>query len=213
MIQSSSPPLVVLTDHSATKQICDKKTLVKATALAEIDKLCAQLDEQLVKAEDPREQSRHHAREPSLRAKRERQMPHSGHFRGKSGLVAKRSLSRLLLLADWGMPSTIISDRDRRFNAEIWRSLWKSFGTKIAMTTAYHPQADGLAERRNQTVETALRMAYIEGGVKPSTPTVLPHKAVIFALRFADYGGLNGSVAGHLAKVGQLTVDCTKGKI
>ncbi|KAM4067501.1 chromatin organization modifier domain-containing protein [Hirsutella rhossiliensis] len=30
------------------------------------------------------------------------------------------------------------------------------------MTTAYHPQADGLAERRNQTVETALRLAYIE---------------------------------------------------
>ncbi|MCW5952828.1 MAG: DDE-type integrase/transposase/recombinase, partial [Propionibacteriaceae bacterium] len=71
-------------------------------------------------------------------------------------------LARQLMLSDWGIPKVIISDRDRKFTSDFWQGLWKGFGTKIAMTTAYHPQADGLAERRNQTVEIALRFHYME---------------------------------------------------
>ncbi|RGP70378.1 reverse [Fusarium longipes] len=33
---------------------------------------------------------------------------------------------------------------------------------KLAMTTAYHPEAYGISERRNQTVKIALRFHYIE---------------------------------------------------
>jgi hypothetical protein len=71
-------------------------------------------------------------------------------------------LARQLLLADWGMPRVIISDRDRKFTSPFWRQLWAEFGTRLAMTTAYHPQADGLSERKNQTVEIAIRFYYIE---------------------------------------------------
>lgn len=66
-------------------------------------------------------------------------------------------LVRQLLLSDWSCPQTIISDRDAKFTSAFWKGLWKGFGTKLAMTTAYHPQADGQSERKNQSVELALR--------------------------------------------------------
>ncbi|SCO49704.1 uncharacterized protein FFNC_12791 [Fusarium fujikuroi] len=59
------------------------------------------------------------------------------------------ALLRQLLLADWGIPKVIISDRDRKFTSAFWRKLWEVFGCKLAMTTAYYPEADGLSEWRN----------------------------------------------------------------
>ena len=59
-----------------------------------------------------------------------------------------------------GLPSSIISDRDPRFTSSFWQQLWKQLGTKLAMSTAYHPQTDGQTERANRTIEEMLR-AYI----------------------------------------------------
>jgi hypothetical protein len=59
-----------------------------------------------------------------------------------------------------GLPSSIISDRDPRFTSIFWRELWKQCGTKLAMTTAYHPEGDGQTERANRTLEDMLR-AYV----------------------------------------------------
>jgi hypothetical protein len=42
-----------------------------------------------------------------------------------------------------GMPSEIISDRDRKFVSEFWTTLFKMFGTKIKLSTAYHPKTNG----------------------------------------------------------------------
>jgi hypothetical protein len=66
-------------------------------------------------------------------------------------------LFRMLLLADWGIPSAIISDRDRKFVSEFWRNLFKLSGTKLLMSTAWHPQTDGASEIKNQMVEIAMR--------------------------------------------------------
>jgi hypothetical protein len=57
----------------------------------------------------------------------------------------------------WGMPTRIISDRDPKFTSTFWKCLFRQCRTDLCMTTAYHPSADGQAERTNQTVETALR--------------------------------------------------------
>lgn len=59
-----------------------------------------------------------------------------------------------------GVPSYIISDRDPRFTSIFWRSLWQQLGTKLQMSTAFHPQTDGQTERQNRTLEEMLR-AYV----------------------------------------------------
>ena len=61
-----------------------------------------------------------------------------------------------LLLADWGLPTRIISDRDPKFTSTLWRTIFARLETRLLMSTAYHPQTDGQSERTNQTVEIAL---------------------------------------------------------
>ncbi|MBW0470355.1 hypothetical protein O181_010070 [Austropuccinia psidii MF-1] len=55
-----------------------------------------------------------------------------------------------------GVPK-IISDRDQKFTSEFWTNLYDMLGTKIAFSTAYHSQTDGLAERMIHTMEDILR--------------------------------------------------------
>jgi hypothetical protein len=59
-----------------------------------------------------------------------------------------------------GVPDSILSDRDPRFTAHFWRSFWEQLGSKLTMSTAYHPQTDGQTERANRTLEEMLR-AYV----------------------------------------------------
>jgi transposase InsO family protein len=55
-----------------------------------------------------------------------------------------------------GLPSAIISDRDRIFTSRFWQLLFKLAGTSLHMSSAYHPQSDGRTERVNQCLETFL---------------------------------------------------------
>ena len=57
----------------------------------------------------------------------------------------------------FGMPMSIVSDRDPRFTSHFWKSFMQILGTELAMSTAYHPQSDGQTERANRTFEDMLR--------------------------------------------------------
>ncbi|MCV6590407.1 MAG: hypothetical protein OIF57_15495, partial [Marinobacterium sp.] len=56
-----------------------------------------------------------------------------------------------------GLPTSFTSDRDARFTSDFWTALFKGLGTKIKMSTAYHPQTDGQTERANRTLIAMLR--------------------------------------------------------
>ena len=63
-----------------------------------------------------------------------------------------------------GVPTSIISDRDARFTSELWQAMHKCFGSRLDMSTAYHPQTDGQSERTIQTLEDMLRACVIDFG-------------------------------------------------
>ncbi|MBW0466937.1 hypothetical protein O181_006652 [Austropuccinia psidii MF-1] len=56
-----------------------------------------------------------------------------------------------------GIFTKIISDRDPKFTSALWTNLYQLFGTKLSFSIAYHPTADGLAERMIQTLEDMVR--------------------------------------------------------
>ncbi|GKF06553.1 putative reverse transcriptase domain-containing protein, partial [Tanacetum coccineum] len=68
-------------------------------------------------------------------------------------------LARLYIdeIVAWhGVLMSIISDRDGRFTSRFWQTLQKALGTRLDMSTAYHPQMDGQSERTIQTLEDML---------------------------------------------------------
>ncbi|GKD95582.1 hypothetical protein Tco_1379479 [Tanacetum coccineum] len=44
------------------------------------------------------------------------------------------------------VPVSIISDRDPRFTSRLWQTFQKALGTRLDMSTVYHPQTDGQSE-------------------------------------------------------------------
>ncbi|KAD4385578.1 hypothetical protein E3N88_25747 [Mikania micrantha] len=63
-----------------------------------------------------------------------------------------------------GVPMSIISDRDSRFTSRFWQSMQKALGTRLDLSTAYHPQTDGQTERTIQTLEDMLRCCVVDFG-------------------------------------------------
>jgi len=56
-----------------------------------------------------------------------------------------------------GVPQTVISDRDVRFNSEFWKSVFQRLGVKLNMSTTLHPQTDGQTENANRVFEDTIR--------------------------------------------------------
>ncbi|GJW01486.1 putative reverse transcriptase domain-containing protein [Tanacetum coccineum] len=73
-------------------------------------------------------------------------LPKSAHFLPMREDYKMDRLARLYLneiVARHGVSISIISDRDSRFTSRFWQSMQEALGTRLDMSTTYHPQTDG----------------------------------------------------------------------
>ncbi|GJT07521.1 putative reverse transcriptase domain-containing protein [Tanacetum coccineum] len=84
------------------------------------------------------------------------------------------------IVARHGVPVSIISDRDGRFTSHLWQAFQEALGTRLDMSTAYHPQTDGQSERTIQTLEDMLRACVMDFGGSWDTHLPLIESPVIW---------------------------------
>ncbi|GBG90168.1 hypothetical protein CBR_g50262 [Chara braunii] len=58
---------------------------------------------------------------------------------------------------DFGLPKSIVNDRDVRFTSELWKKTAEQMGSQLQMTLGNHPEANGQAEQMNRVVQHLLR--------------------------------------------------------
>ncbi|GJU86192.1 putative reverse transcriptase domain-containing protein [Tanacetum coccineum] len=87
----------------------------------------------------------------------------SAHFLPMHEDYKMDKLARLYLneiMARHGVPILIISNRDIRFTSKFWQSMQEALGTRLDMSTAYHPQTDGQIEfSYNNSYHSSVRCA------------------------------------------------------
>nr|GFC82072.1 reverse transcriptase domain-containing protein [Tanacetum cinerariifolium] len=97
-----------------------------------------------------------------LKAARDRQK----RYADKRRKPLKFSVDRLVrlylneIVARHDVSISIVSDRDSQFTSRFWQSMQKTLGTRLNMSTTYHPLTDGQSERTIKTLEDMLR-AYV----------------------------------------------------
>ena len=57
-----------------------------------------------------------------------------------------------------GVPELIVLDRDTKFTSTFWHEMHRLMGTKLLMSTAFHPQMDGTTEWANRSIGQILTM-------------------------------------------------------
>jgi len=61
------------------------------------------------------------------------------------------------IVARHGIPEQLVTDRDKLFTSQFWRSFTDQLGIQHRLSTSFHPQTDGQTERMNQSLEQYLR--------------------------------------------------------
>ena len=73
---------------------------------------------------------------------------------------AKLYIRELVILH--GVPLSIISDRGTQFTSHFRKAFQKGLGTQVHLSTTFHPQIDGQAQRTIQTLKDMLRACAID---------------------------------------------------
>ena len=73
--------------------------------------------------------------------------------------LAKLYISEIVRLH--GVPLSIISDRGTQFTSMFWRTLHAKLGTRLDLSTAFHPHTDRKSKRTIQVLDDMLRACVI----------------------------------------------------
>ena len=76
-------------------------------------------------------------------------------------------------VARFGVPEHITSDRGLQFCSEVWVQLTRHLSYIHYITTAYHPQANGMVERCHRQLKDTLRARTASGNCPSHLPWVL----------------------------------------
>jgi hypothetical protein len=60
------------------------------------------------------------------------------------------------------VPSELTVDNDKKFDSQDFRDFCFSIGTKIAFASVYHPQSNGVVERANDKIFTAIKKMLLD---------------------------------------------------
>ena len=76
-------------------------------------------------------------------------------------------------ISRFGVPSSIVTDRGRQFESQLWSNLMALLGITRSRTTSYHPQSNGMVERFHRQLKAALKAQPNPDDWMTSLPLVL----------------------------------------
>jgi hypothetical protein len=73
-----------------------------------------------------------------------------------------------------GLPTEIVSDRDKIFTSSFWHALHELTGTTLKMSTAFHPETDSSSKQSNKTLNQCLQLHVdtLQRGWVKALPTI-----------------------------------------
>ena len=81
------------------------------------------------------------------------------HLTALNSTATAQDVAVLFVQHTWklhGVPRSIVSDRDSKFISLFWQHLMRLLGTKLRVSSDFHPQADSQTERVNDVIETTI---------------------------------------------------------
>jgi transposase InsO family protein len=76
-------------------------------------------------------------------------------------------------IARYGVPDMVTSDRGVQFVSEVWQSVCRRLAIQHKLTTAYHPQANGMLEHVHRQLKDSLRACAAAADWEAHLPWVL----------------------------------------
>jgi hypothetical protein len=87
------------------------------------------------------------------------------------------------IVCRFGVPSELTVDNGKQFDNQDFKDFCFSIGTKLAFASVYHPQSNGVVERANGKIFTAVKKMLL-GDKKGKWPDLLPE--VVWALNTTE---------------------------
>ena len=81
-------------------------------------------------------------------------IPSSNH---RTSTIAQLMMTHVI--AAYGVPEVVLSDRGTEFTSSLWRELSLIFGYKLMHTSPYHPSTNGICDCSHRTINNAVRAA------------------------------------------------------